>query len=370
VAAGAVAGAAVLAAAGCARPQVGAGQERVRAVTVAEGLEHPWGLAFLPDGRMLVTERAGRLRIVEPSGAVSAPVPGVPPVHAQGQGGLLDVVLAPDFAESGLVYLSYAEPTEGGARTAVARGRLTDRGLEDVRVVFRQEPALPGGLHFGSRLVWAPDGHLFIGLGERNQRALAQRLDNHLGKVVRIAADGSAPADNPFTGVAGALPEIWSFGHRNIQSAALHPETGVLWTVEHGAMGGDEVNIPRAGLNYGWPVITYGRDYTGARIGEGTHRDGMEQPVHYWDPSIAPSGMVFYTGDRYPGWRGSLFVGSLKFGRLARLELDGERVVREERLLDGYGQRIRDVRQGPDGYLYLLTDAPNGRLVRLDPAGR
>ncbi|MCL6646001.1 MAG: PQQ-dependent sugar dehydrogenase [Dehalococcoidia bacterium] len=348
--------------------EYGSRHATVRAVTVAEGLEHPWGLAFLPDGRMLVTERPGRLRLVDAEGRLSDPVPGVPRVHAVGQGGLLDVLLAQDFGASGVIYLSYAEPEGNAAATAVARAKLTERGLEELRVIFRQVPRLRGSLHFGSRLVWAADGTLFVGLGERNHRPGAQDLSNHLGTVIRIHPDGSVPADNPFTGVAGAQPEIWSYGHRNIQGAALHPDTGELWITEHGAMGGDELNIARAGRNYGWPVITYGRDYTGARIGEGTHKEGMEQPLHYWDPSIAPSGLTFYTGDRYPGWRGSLFVGSLKFGRLARLELDGDQVVREERLLDGYGQRIRDVRQGPDGYLYLLTDEPNGRIVRLEPA--
>jgi glucose/arabinose dehydrogenase len=345
-------------------------QGTVRVATVARGLEHPWGLAFLPDGRMLVTEREGRLRLVSPGGELSAPVAGVPRVAAVGQGGLLDVAIAPDFARSRIIFLSFAEPGDGGQGTAVARARLGDQGLEDLRIIFRQTPKVGGGLHFGSRLILARDGTLFVTLGERGQREQSQNLGVHLGKVVRIRPDGSVPPDNPFAGRADARPEIWSYGHRNVQGAALHPETGALWTVEHGAMGGDEVNAPRPGRNHGWPVITYGRDYSGARIGQGTSQAGMEQPVHYWDPSIAPSGMMFYSADRFPAWRGSLFVGSLKFGLLARLELDGERVVREERLLEGLGERIRDVRQGPDGLIYLLTDEGSGRILRLEAVGR
>ena len=351
-----------------------AGQEfdtrhgRVRAVTVASGLQHPWGLAFLPDGRLLVTERPGRLRFVSADGQLSEPLSGVPEVWARGQGGLLDVVLAPDFATSRLIYLSYAEPGGAGAGTAVARGRLTDRGLDGVEVVFRQEPKRRAGQHFGSRLVFARDGNLFVTTGDRGGRELAQELERPMGKVLRIRPDGAVPPDNPFVSRRDALPVIWSYGHRNLQGAALHPQTGQLWTVEHGARGGDEVNAPRAGRNHGWPVITYGRDYSGATIGEGTTKPGMEQPIHYWDPSIAPSGMAFYTGDRFPAWRGNLFVGSLKFGLVSRLELQGERVVSEERILDGLGGRVRDVRQGPDGYLYLLTDESNGRIVRIEPA--
>jgi glucose/arabinose dehydrogenase len=333
-------------------------------------LDHPWSLAFLPDGRILVTERPGRLRIVAADGSISAPLTGVPEVVARGQGGLLDVVLDPDHATNGLIYLSYAEPGSGGAGTAVARARLGAGKLEEVRVIFRQDPKTGGGGHFGSRLVFAPDGNLFVTVGERQQRDYAQDLTRHWGKVIRIRPDGSVPSDNPFVGRGDARPEIWSYGHRNPQGAALNPRTGALWTVEHGAMGGDELNVPRPGRNYGWPVITYGLDYSGVKIGEGTAKPGMEQPVHYWDPSIAPSGMAFYTGDRYPGWRGSLFVGSLKFGLLVRLELDGERVTTEERLLEGVDARIRDVRQGPDGFLYLLTDEDEGRLLRLEPVSR
>ena len=331
---------------------------RFRIDTVANGLENPWGLAFLPDGRMLVTERAGRLRIVEQDGRVGRPLAGVPAVFAQGQGGLLDVALAPDFERSRMIYLSYAEPGEGGtAGTTVSRARLVDTGLESVQLVFRQQPQVRGGAHFGSRLVFTPDGYLFITTGDRQRREFVQDLDRQQGKVMRVRISGDRPG----------APEIWSYGHRNIQGAALHPETRQLWTVEHGARGGDEVNAPRQGRNYGWPVITYGRDYSGMRIGEGTSKEGMEQPIHYWDPSIAPSGLMFYTGDRFPQWKGNLFVGALGYQLLVRLELDGERVIGEERLLRDLGRRIRDVRQGPDGLIYLLTDEPDGQILRLEP---
>jgi glucose/arabinose dehydrogenase len=345
----------------------------VTPVRVASGLEHPWSLAFLPDGSMLVTERPGRLRRVTPDGRVSAPLAGVPPVHASGQGGLLDVVLGPGFAQDRSVFLSFAQRTAGGARTAVARGTLSADGaaLRDVTVIFAQKDDPSGGHHFGSRLVFARDGTLFVTLGDRySHRDRAQDLGSHLGKVVRIRADGSAPPDNPFAGRAGALPEIHSIGHRNVQGAALHPATGALWTQEHGPQGGDELNLEKPGANYGWPVITHGREYvTGFRIGEATERAGIEPALHQWTPSIAPSGMAFLTSDRYPGWRGSLFVGSLKFRLLVRLELDGTRVLRESRLLADLSERIRDVRQGPDGLLYLLTDAGDGRLLRLEPRG-
>lgn len=343
--------------------------------TVASGLENPWGLAFLPDGRMLVTERAGRLRIVSRNGTVSSPVIGVPPVLASGQGGLLDVALAPDFDATRLVYLSYAEPREGASGTSVARGRLVeDAGnarLENVEVIFRQQPAVSGSGHYGSRLVFGRDGTLFVTLGERQtQRARAQDLSTHLGKVARILPDGGVPDDNPFARMPGARPEIWSYGHRNPQGAALDPATGRLWTVEHGPRGGDELNHPEAGKNYGWPVISYGREYGGGSIGEGTARPGMEQPVKYWDPSVSPSGLAFYTGTLLPGWKGSLFTGALSGARLIRLRLDpaGERVVEEEPLLTELRERIRDVRQGPDGALWLLTDSPNGRVLRVAPA--
>jgi glucose/arabinose dehydrogenase len=344
----------------------------VRAETVARGLEHPWGLAFLPDGRMLVTERPGRLRLVSKDGRVSAPLVGLPPVQARGQGGLLDVALDPRFTENRLVYLSYADPGDGGtAGTAVARGRLGEGGLDDVRAIYRQRPKVSGSNHFGSRLVFARDGALFVTQGDRYAyRDAAQDLASGLGKIVRIHPDGTVPADNPFVGRAGAQPEIWSYGHRNVQSAAIHPETGQLWIVEHGPRGGDELNIPEAGKNYGWPVITYGAEYWGPKIGEGTAKPGMEQPLYYWDPVIAPSGLLFYTGDAIPDWKGSLLIGSLRPGLLVRLRLEGGRVAREERYLGDLGERIRDVRQGSDGHPYLLTDSGDGRILRVVPAAR
>jgi glucose/arabinose dehydrogenase len=339
-----------------------------RVVTVARGLEHPWGLAFLPDGRMLVTERPGRLRIVTPDGRLSAALDGVPRVFARGQGGLLDVALSPGFAQDRLVYLSFSEPGGPGGGTAVARGRLGERGLDGTEVIWRQQPKVAGNNHWGSRLVWRPDGTLFVTLGDRYQYAeQAQDLSTTLGKVVRINADGSVPPDNPFVGRKDARPEIWSYGHRNVQAAALDAD-GQLWTVEHGARGGDELNHPQPGRNYGWPVITYGVDYSGARIGIGTAAPGMEQPVYYWDPVIAPSGATFYSGTAFGDWRGDLLVGSLQPGRLVRLRLRDGRVVLEERYVIDPGERVRDVVQGPDGMIYLLTDRPNGRLVRLEPA--
>lgn len=337
--------------------------------TVAAGLEHPWAIEFLPDGRMLVTERPGRLRIVSSDGRLSPPLAGVPTVHAQGQGGLLDVALDPDFANNRLVYLSYAEPGPGGAGTAAARARLSDSALLDLQVIYRQRPKLEGNGHFGSRLVFARDGTLFITQGDRQSyRELAQDLSQGMGKIVRINPNGSIPPDNPFVGDADAQPEIWSYGHRNLQGATLHPETGALWTVEHGARGGDELNHPEAGKNYGWPVITYGVDYSGLPIGEGTAREGMEQPVYFWDPVIAPSGLTFYVGTRYAGWQGSVFIGSLNPGGLVRLELRDGQVVREERHLAELRERIRDVTVGPDGLLYVVTDSPNGRVLRVVPA--
>ncbi len=349
-------------------------------VPLVRGLSHPWGLAFLPDfersGRMLVTERPGRLRIVTTRGEVGAPVAGVPEVDARGQGGLLDVALDPKFADNGLVYLSYAEAGEGGNGTAVARGRLESQGLAgrlvDVQVIFRQQPKVQSTAHFGSRLVFARDGRLFVTLGDRySRRDDAQRLDNHLGKIVRIEADGRIPADNPFVAAKGAQPEIWSFGHRNVQGAALHPLTGALWVDEHGPQGGDEVNLVLAGRNHGWPVVTYGAEYiTGRKIGEGVAKPGMEPPLTHWVPSIAPSGMAFVTSERYPGWQGSLFVGALKDEMLVRLQLDGTKVVAQERLLQGKLGRMRDVRQGPDGWLYVLTDEDDGKVVRLEVRAR
>ena len=341
--------------------------------TVASGLEHPWALAFLPDGRILVTERPGRLRIVDANGRLSEPLGGVPAVHAVGQGGLLDVAIDPDFAQNQLVYLSFSEPAEGGTSgTSVARGRLGNGRLENVQVIYRQQPKVRSGGHYGSRLVFSRDGKLFITQGDRQAgsfRRQAQELSSGIGKVVRVNPDGSIPSDNPFVGRTDARPEIWSLGHRNAQAAALNPETGQLWTVEHGAQGGDELNRPEKGKNYGWPTITYGRDYGGGSIGEGAQKEGMEQPVYYWDPVIAPSGMTFYTGDRYPGWKGSAFVGSMSPGALVRLTIENDRVTREERYLSNVG-RVRDVQQGPDGLLYLVTDANDGQLLRVVPQTR
>ena len=339
------------------------------AQTIAKGLERPWSLAFLPDKRMLVTERPGRLRIVETDGRVSEPLSGVPRVYASGQGGLLDVALSPGFAKDRLVYLSFAESAEGRAGTAVARGRLGESGLENTRVIWRQQPKVNGSNHFGSRIVFRPDGTLFVTLGDRfNYADSAQDLSTTIGKIVRINPDGSAPSDNPFAGRSGARPEIWSYGHRNVQAAALHPETGQLWTAEHGARGGDELNRPEAGKNYGWPVISYGTHYSGFKIGEGTAKQGMEQPVYYWDPVIAPSGMTFYTGNLFAGWKNDTLIGSLTPGLLVRLIMKNDQVAKEERFLGDLRERIRDVRQAPDGSLYLLTDARNGQILRVTPA--
>jgi glucose/arabinose dehydrogenase len=339
---------------------------------VASGLSNPWALAFLPDGRMLVTERPGRLRIVGKDGNISSAVANVPKVYASGQGGLLDVALDHGYAQNGTIYFCFAEPAGSGARTALARARLVDESrprLDEVRVIFQQEGPLSNGNHFGCRIVQARDGNLFLTMGDHfAYRDEAQNLGNHLGKVVRIRPDGLVPPDNPFVGKGGAKPEIWSYGHRNSQGAALHPQTGKLWEHEHGARGGDEINIPQAGKNYGWPVITWGTDYSGAKIGIGTHKEGMEQPVKYWVPSIAPSGMAFYTGDLFPAWRGNLFVGALAGQMLVRLDLNGETVGNEERLLQELRERIRDVRQGPDGALWLVTDNSAGRVLRVAPA--
>lgn len=333
--------------------------------TVVEGLEHPWGLAFLPDGRMLVTERPGRLRIVAADGSLSAPLAGVPEVHTRGQGGLLGVALDPDFAANQRVFLAYAEPERDGASTAVARARLDGTALRDLQVIFRQQPRLPGGHHFGARLVFARDGTLFVTLGERNQFEPAQDLSNHLGAIVRIHADGSVPQDNPFVGRAGARPEIWSYGHRNVQGAALHPDTGALWAVEHGPRGGDEVNIAEAGRNYGWPLVSWGRHYIGVDIPDPPTRPDLAAPVFHWTPVIGASGMCFYTGERFKGWRGDLLVGGLVAHAVVHLRVDGRRVSERERI--DVGARVRDVVQGPDGAIYVLTDASQGRLLRLTP---
>ena len=352
---------------------------QVKVETYAKGLANPWAFQFLPDGRMIVTEVRGTMRFVAKNGGVSAPLKGVPAVMSSGQGGLLDIALAPDFAASGRIYFTYSEP-RGNVRsgTAVARAKLVTDGaasrLDDVRVIFRQKPDYGDSYHFGSRISFARDGSLFVTLGERNTgrdgakrvRELAQDASNHLGKIVRLTVDGAAHPATPK--LPGWAAENWSIGHRNPQSAAIHPVTGKLWTVEHGPRGGDEINIPEAGKNYGWPVITYGRDYTGTKVGVGSEKAGLEQPVYYWDPSIAPSGMAFYTGDLFSGWKGSLLVGALAGSHLARLVLDGEKVVAEERLLASEGERIRDVRQGPDGAIYVATDNHRGRILRVVPA--
>jgi glucose/arabinose dehydrogenase len=340
--------------------------------TAAKGLDHPWALAFLPDGRMLVTERPGRMRIVGKDGTLSPALADVPTVFASGQGGLHDVVLDRGFAQNHTIYFCYAEPVEGRARTALARARLIDEGtarIDAVEVIFRQAGPLSSGNHFGCRIVQTPDGNLFLTTGDHfTTRDQAQNLGNDLGKIIRIRPDGSVPPDNPFVGKAGAKPEIWSYGHRNPQGLALHPVTGKLWEHEHGPRGGDEVNIIEKGKNYGWPVIGYGIDYSGAKIHESTHKAGMEQPLKYWVPSIAPSGMTFYTGNLFAPWRGSLFVGALAGQVLVRLEVDGDKVVKEERLLQQLRERIRDVREGPDGALWLATDSSSGRILRLAPA--
>jgi glucose/arabinose dehydrogenase len=337
--------------------------------TVAKGLEHPWSVAFLPDGRMLVTERPGRLNLVDSRGKLVR-IAGLPAIAAGGQGGMLDVALAPDFSTSRRIVFSFTEPRGQANGTSVAVARLSPNAerIDDVKIIFRQEPSYANAMHFGGRLVFARDGTLFITLGERFALMdQAQNLSNHLGKIVRINLDGSVPRDNPFVGQSDKKPEIWSYGHRNVQAAAIHPQTGALWTVEHGAKGGDEINIPEAGKNYGWPVIAYGKHYSGAKIGFGTSAQGMEQPIYVWDPSIAPSGMAFVTSDRYPQWKGQLLVGALAGESVSRLTLDGARIATEERMLSSLKERIRDVRQAPDGFIYLLTDNPEGRLLRLNP---
>ena len=341
--------------------------------TFARGLANPWSLAFLPDGRMLVTERPGRMRIVTTEGQLSPPLKGVPDVWASGQGGLLDVIVDKSFAQNKTLYFCFAERTSGGGRTAIARAKLNDGGgrLDETKIIFRQEGPLSSGNHYGCRIAQADDGNLFVTLGDhyayRNQ---AQELGNHLGKVIRITPDGSAAAGNPFIGRAGAKPEIWSYGHRNGQGLAINPASGEVWEAEHGPRGGDEINVVGKGKNYGWPVIGFGIDYSGAKIHEGTAKDGMEQPVKYWVPSISPSGMLFYTGKRFPKWSGSLFTGALSGSMLVRLSLNGNGVASEERLLQNLHERIRDVRQGPDGALWLLTDSSNGRILRVTPSAK
>ena len=347
-------------------------------VTVAQGLEAPWGLAFLPGGKMLVTEKPGRLRVVAADGTLSAPVAGLPTIATRGQGGLLDVALDPAFATNQLVYWSFSEALEDGTNhTAVARGKFVDGAeprMENAQVIYKQAPSMRSNGHFGSRLAFGRDGTLFVTQGDRQieaGRLLVQQMDKLQGKIVRINSDGSIPKDNPFVGTAGARPEIWSLGHRNVQAAAINPATGELWEVEHGTRGGDELNIVRKGKNYGWPVTAYGIEYQGKPITGGiTAQDGMEQPAYYWDPVIAPSGMMFYTGNLFPAWRGSLFIGGLATTNLVRLDIKGDRVVSEERLLKDLQpkpERIRDVRQGPEGAIYVLTDNPQGRILKLVP---
>lgn len=341
--------------------------------TVASGLVHPWSLAFLPDGRMLVTERPGRMRIVTRTGQMSAALGNVPSVYAQSQAGLMDVLLARDFGSTHIIFVCYAEPADGGGRIAVLHARLIEGEtprLDDTTVIFRQKGPVSRGLNIGCRMVQSPDGNLFVTLGDHfAPKELAQKLDNHIGKIVRITPDGTAPADNPFIGKQDALPEIWAFGLRNAQGLAFNPADGKLWEQEHGPMGGDEINIIEKGRNYGWPRVSYGVNYDGTPVGNGkATMDGVTDPIWYWTPSIAPSGMAFYTGDLIPGWKGSLFNGALKFELLSRLELKGEKAVKEERLLKNLHERIRDVRQGPDGALYLLTDNSSGRILRIVPA--
>ncbi|MEW8028150.1 MAG: PQQ-dependent sugar dehydrogenase [Candidatus Thiodiazotropha sp.] len=344
-------------------------KQRLSYETVVEDLSNPWSLAFIPDGGMLISERSGTLRIVNTLGKLETkPIAGLPKINQHGQGGLLDVALHPNYEDNHWVYFSYAEREGKSYGTTVARGRLEGHRLEQVETIFRMTRKTTSRHHFGSRLVFDPEGYLYITLGDRGDRERAQDLNDHAGSVIRLNDDGSIPPQNPFYKSGSGLAEIYSYGHRNIQGAALHPKSGRLWTHEHGPQGGDEINIPDPGANHGWPVVTYGVNYvTGTKIGEGTKKAGMVQPIHYWVPSIAPSGMAFYTGDRFKNWKGDLFVGSLKFKQLVRLEVDGEKVTHEERLLTGELGRIRDVRQGPDGLIYLLTDANNGKLIRLFP---
>lgn len=343
-----------------------------RPETVAAGLSHPWALAFLPDGRFMVTERPGRLRVIDADGRARPPVEGLPPVVAEGQGGLLDVALDAGFGANRTIYFCFSEAGPSGTNgTALASAVLSadERRLDQVRVIFSQQPKVASRAHFGCRIAQGRDGTLFLTMGDRFSRSAdAQQLDNHLGKVIRVDREGRAPADNPFIGRAAALPEIWSYGHRNMQGATIAPD-GRLWTHEHGAQGGDEINIDQAGRNYGWPVITHGVNYGGAPIGEGLKaKEGMEQPLHQWTPSIAPSGMAFLTSERYgAAWKGSLLVGSLKFGYLDRIEVRDGKVVAEQKLLASARERIRDVRQGPDGLIYVLTDEDDGKLIRLQP---
>jgi glucose/arabinose dehydrogenase len=355
------------------QPAFGSSAGELEVRTIARGLANPWALAFLADGKMLVTERPGRMRIVTPEGQISPPLKGVPDVWASGQGGLLDVVVDSSFAQNKSIYFCFAERTDGGGRTTVARAKLNDGNgrLDDVKIIFRQQGPLSSGNHYGCRIAQAEDGNLFVALGDHfTYRDQAQNLGNHLGKLIRIAPDGSVPSGNPFAGRTDAKPEIWSYGHRNVQALAINPASGDPWEIEHGPRGGDEVNLIAKGKNYGWPVIGHGIDYSGAKIHDATAKDGMEPPLKYWVPSIAPSGMAFYTGKLFPKWNGSLFTGALRGAMLVRLTLNGNAVTSEERLLENLHERIRDVRQGPDGALWLLTDSSNGRVLRVAPAAK
>ncbi|MEA3252906.1 MAG: PQQ-dependent sugar dehydrogenase [Pseudomonadota bacterium] len=339
---------------------------RIQVEALAEGLVHPWGMAFLPDGRMLVTERPGRLRILATDNTLSAPLDGVPKVFAQRQGGLLDVAIDPDFPSNHLIYLSFAEPGDGGASTALGRGRLGDGRIEDFQVIFRQQPKVGGGNHFGGRIVFTDQGTLFLTLGERFTFDPAQDTGNHLGTIVHLTHDGAPASSNPFLGDAQARDEIWSYGHRNIESAALNPETGQLWVAEMGPRGGDELNLPEPGGNYGWPVVSWGEHYDGGDIPDPPSRPEFARSIRHWTPVISPSGMVFYTGEAFPDWQGSLLIGGLSSQGLVRLELDGQTVTDEERI--ALGARIRDVEQGPKGRVYVLTDQDDGGVWRLQPA--
>jgi glucose/arabinose dehydrogenase len=341
-----------------------------RVVTVAEGLAHPWGMAFLPGGDVLVTEKPGRLRVIRGGKLDPQPVAGVPEVRAQGQGGLLDVALHPDFARNRLVYLSFSKPGPRGGTTAIVRGRFEGNRLADVQEIFETNAWSNAGQHFGSRLAFDRDRYLYVTIGDRGTMENAQDRGSHAGSTLRLHDDGRVPADNPFVGQSGVRPEIFTYGHRNAQGMAIHPETGRVWQNEHGPRGGDEINVILPGRNYGWPAITHGVNYNGSTITEHTAAPGMEQPLLHWTPSIAPSGMTFYSGDAFPRWRGNVFVGALSGKHLARVVFDGTRMVSQERLLEGADHRIRDVRTGPDGFIYLLVDAPSAPVLRLEPAGR
>ncbi|MGJ8662624.1 MAG: PQQ-dependent sugar dehydrogenase [Marinicella sp.] len=343
----------------------------IKVTTYADGIEKPWGMTFLPDGRLLVTEKAGNLRIVDTNGSVSQPLTGMLEVETKGQGGLLDVVLDPAFSENNMIYFSYAKKEDGDlSRTAVAKAILTEGGLQEVKQIWQQAHNRKAGYHYGSRLVFDRSGHLFVTLGDRNYgKDEVQDLSTHFGKVVRIDTDGKPAQDNPFIGTDGVLPDIYSYGHRNIQGAFLHPVTGELWGNEHGPKGGDEVNLIQAGKNYGWPVITFGINYNGTPITDKTTMEGMEQPVHYWDPSIATSGMLIYSGEAFPHWQGDVFTGALKLMHLNRIKLDENNlVVVEERLLKDQKERIRAIEQGPDGHIYVATDHPKGRILKISPS--